>query len=102
MLLAVKHVQVAILFLAHHICYIQQLIDDSLNLARAGRIDYETAFEVVLSMEHETEYAPWKAFIRNMNFLRKRLVALVEEDEDLDPDIYLVRNDLLVSAGEIL
>ncbi|KOB74749.1 Aminopeptidase N-11 [Operophtera brumata] len=66
-----------------------RLIDDSLNLARAGRIDYETAFRVVLSMEHETEYAPWKAFIRNMNFLRKRLVALVEEDEDLDPDIYL-------------
>lgn len=67
-----------------------QLIDDSLNLARAGLIDYETPFEVVLAMEHETEYAPWKAFIRNMDFLRRRLVALVEEDEDLDPDIYLV------------
>ncbi|XP_075971877.1 membrane alanyl aminopeptidase-like isoform X2 [Anticarsia gemmatalis] len=65
------------------------LVDDALNLARAGRLDYETAFRVVLTMELETEYAVWKAFIRNMEFLRKRLVALVDDDEDLDPDIYL-------------
>lgn len=67
-----------------------QLVDDALNLARASKLDYETAFGVVLTMEHETEYAVWKAFIRNMNFLRKRLEALVEEDEGLDQDIYLV------------
>lgn len=41
-------------------------------------------------MEHETEYAPWKAFVRNMDFLRKRLVPYVTDDEDLDQDIYLV------------
>ena len=41
-------------------------------------------------MEHEIEYAPWRAFVRNMDFLRKRLVAYVDDDEDLDPDIYLV------------
>lgn len=50
---------------------------------------------VVLTMQHETEYAPWRAFIRNMNFLRKRLVAYVFDDEDLDPDIYLVSNDIV-------
>ncbi|XP_053604247.1 membrane alanyl aminopeptidase-like isoform X2 [Plodia interpunctella] len=65
------------------------LVDDSLNLARANRLGYDVAFWVVLTMEHETSYAPWKAFVRNMDFLRKRLVALVTEDEDLDPDIYL-------------
>ncbi|GBP46434.1 Membrane alanyl aminopeptidase [Eumeta japonica] len=66
-----------------------QLVDDVLNLARAGKLDYETAFRVVLTMEHETNYAVWKAFVRNMDFLRKRLVAHVTLDEDLDPDIYL-------------
>ncbi|XP_013184638.1 membrane alanyl aminopeptidase isoform X2 [Amyelois transitella] len=65
------------------------LVDDALNLARANRVGYDIAFTVVLAMEHEKEYAPWKAFVRNMDFLRKRLVALVTEDEDLDPDIYL-------------
>ncbi|CAH0605710.1 unnamed protein product [Chrysodeixis includens] len=65
------------------------LIDDVLNLARGRRLEYEVAFELVLTMQHETEYAPWKAFVRNMEFLRKRLVAMVTEDEDLDQDIYL-------------
>ncbi|NP_001266329.1 membrane alanyl aminopeptidase-like [Bombyx mori] len=66
-----------------------KLVDDALNLARSGKLDYEIAFKVVLSMEHETEYAVWKAFVRNMDFLRKRLIAHVTEDDDLDPDIYM-------------
>ncbi|CAH1647280.1 unnamed protein product [Spodoptera littoralis] len=65
------------------------LVDDALNLARAGQLGYDIAFAVVLTMEHETEYAVWKAFVRNMNFLKKRLEAFVFDDEDLDPDIYL-------------
>ncbi|KAI8424610.1 hypothetical protein MSG28_003044 [Choristoneura fumiferana] len=65
------------------------LVDDALNLARAGMLDYEFAFQVVLSMEHEIEYPVWKAFVRNMNFLRKRLVAYIDDEDDLDPDIYL-------------
>ncbi|CAH2070904.1 unnamed protein product, partial [Iphiclides podalirius] len=79
------------------------LVDDALNLARASKLDYGIAFQVVLTMEHETEYAVWKAFVRNMNFLRKRLVALVEENEDLDPDIYLrmVRRSIETFEDEI-
>ncbi|XP_035438240.2 membrane alanyl aminopeptidase-like isoform X2 [Spodoptera frugiperda] len=65
------------------------LVDDALNLARAGDIDYEVALRVVLSMEHETEYAVWKAFVRNMSYLKKRLEAYVFDDEDLDSNIYL-------------
>ncbi|CAK1599087.1 unnamed protein product [Parnassius mnemosyne] len=64
------------------------LVDDALNLARASKLDYEIALRIVFSMEHETEYAVWKAFARNMNFIRKRLVALVEEDGDLDQEVY--------------
>lgn len=66
-------------------------MDDALNLARGRRLSYEIAFNLVLAMQHETDYPAWKAFVRNMEFLRKRLVAMVTEDEDLDPDIYLVR-----------
>ncbi|XP_063619790.1 aminopeptidase N-like [Cydia splendana] len=65
------------------------LVDDALNLARAGMLDYEVAFQVVLTMENEISYAPWKAFVRNMGFLQKRLLAMVEVDEESDPDIYL-------------
>ncbi|CAB3260804.1 unnamed protein product [Arctia plantaginis] len=64
------------------------LVDDALNLARAGKLHYDIAFRVVLTMEHETEYAVWKAFVRNMEFLRKRLLPYVAVNE-LDPDIYL-------------
>ncbi|KAJ8727740.1 hypothetical protein PYW07_001859 [Mythimna separata] len=79
------------------------LIDDALNIARAGRLDYDIAFRVVLSMEHETEYAPWKAFVRNMEFLRKRLVAYVDGDDELDQDIYLrmVRRTIHAFENEI-
>lgn len=52
-------------------------------------------------MEHETEYAVWKAFVRNMDFLRKRLTAMVEEDDDLDQDIYLVSGIILFYIIEI-
>ncbi|KAJ0178636.1 hypothetical protein K1T71_005411 [Dendrolimus kikuchii] len=79
------------------------LVDDALNLARSGRLDYDIAFQVVLSMEHETEYAVWKAFERNMNFLRKTLEAMVAEDDDLDPDIYLrmVRRTVIAVENEL-
>ncbi|XP_072939971.1 membrane alanyl aminopeptidase-like [Epargyreus clarus] len=65
------------------------LIDDALNLARASKLDYDIALQIVMSMEHETEYAVWKAFVRNMNFLRKHLIAMINDDEDLDQDIYV-------------
>ncbi|XP_063824400.1 membrane alanyl aminopeptidase-like [Ostrinia nubilalis] len=65
------------------------LIDDSLNLARGGLLGYDLALQLVLTMEHETNYAVWRAFIRNMEFIQKRLLAMVADDEDLDPDIYL-------------
>ncbi|VVD01645.1 unnamed protein product, partial [Leptidea sinapis] len=55
---------------------LSQLIDDALNLARGGHIGYEVAMPIVLGMEHETEYVVWKAFVRNMEFLKRFLLAL--------------------------
>ncbi|CAH0407482.1 unnamed protein product [Chilo suppressalis] len=67
------------------------LLDDSLNLARriASGLNYDIALRIVLSMELEKEYAVWKAYIRNMNFIRKRLDALVTNNDELDPQVYL-------------
>lgn len=41
-------------------------------------------------MELETEYAVWKAFIRNMEFIRRRLEPFLEWADDRDHGIYLV------------
>ncbi|KAJ2952369.1 hypothetical protein O0L34_g4653 [Tuta absoluta] len=76
------------------------LVDDFLNLARSGRLDYDWAFKLVLTMKHETEYAPWKAFVRNMDFIRMRLQALVEDDEDLDQGIYRRMIQKIITAVE--
>lgn len=67
-----------------------QLIDDALNLARAGELNYDIALRLALTWAHETEYAPWKAFIRNMEFLKKMLLSAVSDDDDLDSNIYTV------------
>lgn len=40
-------------------------------------------------MNLETHYAPWKTYIRNMDFLEKRLTVLAEENE-LEGGMYLV------------
>lgn len=46
-----------------------QLIDDSLNLARAGLLSYETALDITLYLEHEDDYVPWKAAVTALNFI---------------------------------
>ena len=51
-----------------------QLVDDALNLARAGRLDYATALDVTSYLAHETEYLPWKAALTAMSFLDTMLV----------------------------
>ncbi|XP_045765828.1 aminopeptidase N-like [Maniola jurtina] len=78
------------------------LLDDALNLARAGKIDYAIALQIALTMELETEYAVWKAFVRNMDFIRKRLVPFVEEN-DRDDNIYLrmIRRTIVTVQKEI-
>ncbi|CAH0725369.1 unnamed protein product, partial [Brenthis ino] len=65
------------------------LLDDALNLARANRISYDVALQVAFTIQHETEYAVWRAFVRNMDFIRKRIVAFATIEEDRDDDIYL-------------
>ncbi|XP_015127700.1 aminopeptidase N isoform X1 [Diachasma alloeum] len=46
-----------------------QLVDDALNLARAGRLDYTTALDVTSYLANETEYVPWKSALTAMSYL---------------------------------
>lgn len=51
-----------------------QLVDDALNLARAGRLDYATALSVTSYLAQETEYVPWKAALTAMSYLDNMLI----------------------------
>ncbi|XP_012230834.1 aminopeptidase N [Linepithema humile] len=51
-----------------------QLIDDALNLARAGKLDYTIALDVTSYLAHETEYLPWKAAFSAINYLNDMLI----------------------------
>ena len=53
-----------------------QLIDDALNLARAGKLDYTTALDVTSYLAHETEYLPWKAAFTAMHYLDDMLFKM--------------------------
>jgi len=46
-----------------------QLIDDALNLARAGYLAYETALKITLYLSKETDYIPWYAAVRAFDYL---------------------------------
>lgn len=50
-----------------------QLIDDSLDLAKTGDIDYSIAFRVIQYLEKEKEYLPWKTALSNLAHVDKML-----------------------------
>ncbi|MPC23578.1 Aminopeptidase N [Portunus trituberculatus] len=50
-----------------------QIIDDALDLARAGRLPYNTALEVTTYLPKEEDYVPWAAAFENIAFLTDML-----------------------------
>lgn len=58
-----------------------ELIDDALNLARAGKLDYSTALDVTSYLAHETEYLPWKAAFTAMHYLDDMLYKMPSYDK---------------------
>ncbi|XP_042901838.1 aminopeptidase N [Parasteatoda tepidariorum] len=46
-----------------------QIIDDSLDLARAGHIDYHLALNMTLYLKEEDDYLPWKAALYGFSFI---------------------------------
>lgn len=51
-----------------------QLLDDALNLARAGLLDYATALDVTRYLGNELEYIPWKAALNALGYIDGMLV----------------------------
>lgn len=50
-----------------------QLLDDALNLARAGKLDYSVALQVTVYLHHDEDYIPWTAALNAFSFLDRRL-----------------------------
>lgn len=46
-----------------------QLIDDALNLARAGFVPYNVSLQITVFLYQETDYIPWYAAVRVFNYL---------------------------------
>lgn len=51
-----------------------QLLDDALNLARAGKLSYSLALTLTTYLEHENDYIPWAAALNALSFLDRRLI----------------------------
>jgi hypothetical protein len=58
-----------------------QLLDDSLNLARAGLLDYATALNVTRYLANELEYLPWKAALNALGYIESMLVKTGNYDK---------------------
>ncbi|XP_023722517.1 aminopeptidase N isoform X2 [Cryptotermes secundus] len=52
-----------------------QILDDALNLARAGILEYSTALELTQYLEEEVDYIPWYSALNAFSFLNLRLAG---------------------------
>lgn len=52
-----------------HVLNRAQIVDDALNLAIDGYLDFTTAIRVLNYMEHETDYIPWRAIVNSLDKL---------------------------------
>ncbi|XP_074038935.1 uncharacterized protein [Leptinotarsa decemlineata] len=50
-----------------------QIVDDSLNLARAGILKYSEVLKILNYLKNETDYYPWSSALGGLNFLTVRL-----------------------------
>ncbi|XP_073943303.1 suppressor of ER stress-induced death [Choristoneura fumiferana] len=46
-----------------------QIVDDAMNLALSGRLDYKTALDIINYLAHETSYVPWKAGLVALGYI---------------------------------
>lgn len=68
-----------------------QLIDDALNLARGGYLNYSIALNVTRYLVHETEYVPWKAAIGALNFIDSMLIKTSSYDKFKKYSLHLLK-----------
>ncbi|CAL7935733.1 unnamed protein product [Xylocopa violacea] len=48
------------------------LIDDLLNLGKAGRVNYSIVLSAMQYLRNETNYIPWRAFFNGLTYLQKQ------------------------------
>nr|CAD7259496.1 unnamed protein product [Timema shepardi] len=58
-----------------------QLLDDALNLARAGLLNYSTALDVTKYLSTELEYLPWKAAFTGLGYINNMLIKTGNYDK---------------------
>lgn len=58
-----------------HVLNRAQIVDDALNLARAGQLSYSTALDIVSYLENEVEYYPWYSAFNAFSILYRRISA---------------------------
>ncbi|XP_054001864.1 putative aminopeptidase-2 [Hylaeus anthracinus] len=49
------------------------IIDDLMNLGRAGYVDYEIVLNATQYLRKETSYVPWRAFFNGLTYLRRQI-----------------------------
>ena len=52
-----------------------QLVDDSLTLARSGRLDFENALSILTYLRHENDYVPWQSANTHLLALNRYLTG---------------------------
>lgn len=57
-----------------------QIVDDALNLAAAGYLDYDIALNITRYLVYEREYVPWKSAFASLDFLHN----MFERNADYD------------------
>ncbi|XP_046404994.1 aminopeptidase N-like [Ischnura elegans] len=58
-----------------------QMMDDALNLARAGLLPYARALDLFLTLTKDTDYLPWVSTFRALNYLDLMLTSSPVYDE---------------------
>eukprot|EP00090_Calanus_glacialis_P046064 TRINITY_DN885_c0_g1_i5.p1 TRINITY_DN885_c0_g1~~TRINITY_DN885_c0_g1_i5.p1 ORF type:complete len:807 (+),score=220.22 TRINITY_DN885_c0_g1_i5:315-2423(+) len=56
-----------------HVINRAQIMDDALNLAKSGLLDYETALSVTGYLSKEVEYIPWASALSGLSYINKML-----------------------------
>lgn len=69
-----------------------QLLDDALNLARAGLLDYATALDVTRYLANELEYIPWKAALNALGYIDSMFVKTGNYDKFKEYMLGLLEN----------
>lgn len=50
-----------------------QIVDDAMNLALAGALDYRVALDIINYLAHERSFVPWKAGLVALGYIDSML-----------------------------